>query len=91
MPTNPRLPHTLNTRLTADQWQLLETTADALDLTLSGAIRHHLDVVLDTPVMPDRKSPTRRELMHEERGEFVIGGQTVTIESITRAEAHADA
>lgn len=86
--TNPRLPHHLHTRLTSDQWELLEATADALDLTLSGAIRHHLDVVLDRPVSEAPGAPTRRELMREERGEIDVPGLgPISLTSITRAEA----
>lgn len=81
------LPFAMNTRLSADQRQLLEETASALDLTLSGAIRWHLDQVLDAPLTPGRERPTRRELMHD--GEFEIDGERITIESVTRADASA--
>ena len=82
------LPFAMNTRLSPDHRQLLEETAAALDLTLSGAIRWHLDQVLDRPVSDQPGAPTRRELLHEVRGEVSIPGVgVVTIESVTRAEA----
>lgn len=84
-PANPPLPFGMNVRLSSDQRQLLEETASALDLTLSGAIRHHLDQVLDRPLVEGQERPTRRELMHER--EVTIGGEQFTIESVTRAEA----
>ena len=79
MPTNPRLPHTLNTRLSADQWAFLEATATKRDLTMSGAIRALLDDLLDAPVSEQSGAPTRRELMHEEYGEIVLEGHRLRI------------
>jgi hypothetical protein len=88
MPTNPRLPHTLNTRLTHDQWAYLEATADGRDLTMSGAIRAVLDDLLDAPVNDQPSAPSRRQLMREELGEVVSpGGGRMKLVSASRASS----
>jgi len=88
MALSPRLPHQLNVKFTGDHWELLEYAAEKLDLSMGGAVRFYLDLVLDRPVAGEG-SPSRRELMHDKRGEIVIGDQVVSLESITRAEAPA--
>lgn len=78
------LPFAINVRLSADQRALLEETASILDLTLSGAMRWHLDQVLDQAVNDRPDAPTRRELLNEEQGVAIS-------ESLLRAITTADA
>jgi hypothetical protein len=80
------LPHHLHTKLSRDQWDLLEGTAQKLDLTISGAIRWHLDALLDAPV-DGVGSPTRRELLHEDRDEGIPIPDAL-LASVTADAAH---
>jgi hypothetical protein len=85
-PPAEQLSMALSVRLSSDQRQILERIATRHDLTLSGAVRHVLDLELDR--VYKRGAPTMRELLHEnDEPEIEIAGERHRITRMEPADA----